>query len=156
MRVFLAYDGNLAAVPFLEKALDAWAEVRFAEPSVMELESGEKFEIQRRVVADGLAKDDFYILADIDAVPEEPYVISAIHKMLPTRPDMGMALIRPVFSVGGRVRVIRKGLVEKWPAQRTMTYDQEHGEAIIKAGKQVEMWDDIHYRLLPSPIALVN
>lgn len=155
MEVFIDYDGNLEAVPFLEKALEAWAGTRFADPRVIEPKAGEKYQIHRRVMADGLAKEDFYILADIDAVPEENYVISKIHKMIPTRPDFGIAYIRPLFDIGGRVRVIRKGLVEKWPQQETVTYDQEHGEAIVKAGKLVETWD-IHYRHLPSLVEIVN
>ena len=144
----------MEAVPFLEKALTAWAKVRFAEPEVIEGKAGKKWPIQWRVTADNLAKDDYYVLSDVDAIPEETYVISSVLKMLGTagREKMGMALIRPIFSEGGRVRVVRKGIVGKWPPVETVNYDEEHAEAVINAGYLVETWDDIHYRQLPSLI----
>lgn len=151
MEVFVAFDGNLEAVPFLESAMNGWDKVRFAEPSVIEVKPGELFEIQRRVIADGLAKEDFYVLADIDAAPEETNFLKQVHMKLAQTPKVGLAFIRPYFDVGGRVRVIRKGLVEKWPPAQSLMYDQEHSEMVVKTGRTVENWD-IWYRYLPSPI----
>ena len=150
MRVFLTFDGNVDAVPFLEEALNGWEKVRFAVPEVIELKPGEKFEIQRRVIADGLAKEDHYILADIDAKPEEPWVVSQINKTLHGRDKVGLAFLRPLFDIGGRVRVIRRGIVQKWPQAETDNYDLEHGQAVIRAGFTMETWDDIWYRHLPK------
>jgi len=147
--VFIAFDGKLEAVEFLEKALNGWDKVRFADPQVIEVKPGELFEIQRRVIADGLSKDDFYVLADIDAAPDETNFLKEVHKKI--TPNLGMAYIRPMFDFGGRVRVIRKGLVEKWPPVETVMYDKEHSELIVKAGKTVEQWN-IWYRHLPSVI----
>lgn len=118
---------------------------------VIEVKPGELFEIQRRVIADGLAKDDFYVLADIDAAPEETNFLKDVHRKLAVEKNVGLAFISPFFDAGGRVRVIRKGLVEKWPPHQTLMYDQEHSEQVIKTGRTVEHWD-IWYRYLPSPI----
>lgn len=157
MEVFIGFDGNIDAVPFLEAALLGWEKVRFASPQVLELKPGEKFEIQRRVLADNLAKGEFYILADIDAKPEEPWVISQVQKLLPARTSCGLAFIRPLFDVGGRVRIIRKGLIKKWPPMETDNYDFEHGQAIVQAGYTMETWDDIWYRhLAKSNPLLIN
>lgn len=150
MEVFIAFDGNLEAVQFLEQALYGWEKIRFAEVNCLELKPGQKFEIQRRVLADNLAKGDWYVLADIDAKPEEPWVISQIQKLVPTRKQCGLALIRPSFDIGGKVRVIRKGIIHKWPAQETDNYELEHGLAIVQAGYTMETWDDIWYRHLPK------
>jgi hypothetical protein len=151
VEVFIAFDGKLEAVPFLEKALNGWDKVRFADPMVIEVKPGELFEIQRRVIADGLAKEDFYVLADIDAAPEETNFLKSVHQKIHAK--VGLAFIRPYFDLGGRVRVIRKGLVEKWPPVETAMYDEEHGQQIVKTGRTVEHWD-IWYRYLPS--VLVN
>lgn len=124
--------------------------MRFAEPRVMCVE-GRNANIKFRAAADGMAKGDFYVLADVDAVPEETYVISAIHKHLALRPRLGLALIRPVFELGGRVRVVRKGVVEKWPEQVSNQYDKEHAEAIVRAGFDFETWE-VFYRPVPSVI----
>lgn len=162
MEVFIGFGGNLEAVPFLEASLEAWSKVRFADPQVIEVPPNEKFDVRLRVLADKLAKDDYYLLADIDAVPEDAYVVSSIQKMLAARSNVGMAFIRPLFDVGGRVRVLRKGVVERWPEpqeRRGMvipTYDQQHAEAIVLAGKLVETWEDVHYRNVPSLIEIVN
>ena len=67
------------------------------------------------------------------------------------RPNLGMALIRPVFDVGGRVRVIRKGAVEKWPPKESKQYDQEHAQAIVENGYAFETWE-VSYRPIPSLI----
>src|SRR5690348_10046757 len=130
MEVFIPWDGKGDAVPFLEKCLYGWSDVRFAQPMVIGV-VGNKQDIKFRVAADGLAKNDYYILSDVDAIPEETYVISAINKHLAVRPRLGLALIRPVFELGGRVRVVRKGLIERWPEQTSKQYDREHAEAVI-------------------------
>lgn len=152
MEVFIPFDGKDEAIPFLEKALNGWAGVRFAVPSVIQEKPGEMFDLRSRVIADNLAKDQFYILADIDAAPEERYFISDIHKRLATQKTVGMALIRPVFDLGGRIRILRKGAIEKWPEPTGEPYDITQAEAIVKAGYTMETWDDIFYRYLPSPI----
>lgn len=150
MEVFIPYDGTDEAIPFLDMALKGWEKVRFAEPKVIMVKPGPKFDMQFRVAADGIAKGDYYVLADVDAVPDETYVISAINKHLRARPQLGMALIRPVFDVGGRVRVVRKGVVEKWPPKESQQYDQEHAQAIVSKGYTFEIWEDVCYRPIPS------
>ena len=151
MEVFIPYDGSEEAIPFLDMALRAWEKVRFAQPSVIGLAGSHKnnIDIRFRVCADNLAKGDFYVLADVDAVPEERYVISQIQKHLAVSPRVGIALIRPVFELGGRVRVVRKGAVSSWPQKVSTQYDQEHAEAMISAGYTFETWD-VCYRPVPS------
>ena len=150
MEVFVPWDGGENSIEFLEQCLNGWGKVRFAEPMVIGIKPDEKADVKFRVAADGLAKGDYYILSDIDARPEETYVISAIHKRLALSPRVGLALVRPVFDVGGRVRIVRKGAVEKWPHKVSGQYDQEHAEAVVGAGYTFETWDDVHYRHLPS------
>jgi len=164
MEVFIPFDGNLELIPLLEASLDAWATVRFAKPQVIELPQNSKFVVRARVIADGLAKGDHYIFADLDAIPEETYVVSAIIQRIAARlchrakeeREFAMALIRPRFDDGGRVRVLLKNVLKKWPSPSGRNYDDQYSEAIIHAGYSLETWDDIWYRQLPLEPTQVN
>lgn len=106
-----------------------------------------KYEIQRRVVADKMAKDKFYIIADLGCVPDdEERIIPKIESRI-TDWD-GMVGFAPSTIIPTGIRVIQKGLVNKWPLIVSATYDREHAEAVKNAHKRVTIWPDISYKYL--------
>ena len=46
------------------------------------------------------------------------------------------------------IRVIRKGIVAKWPVQQTHSYNTEHAQAVMQAGYKVTVCPTIFKRSL--------
>jgi len=157
IEVFLTFHDEGQAQLLLDTA-NRWMKCKDAYPSIIEVPEG-GFEIKRRVLADKLAKNNVYIIADILCVPAQPAFISAIKELF--KSDIGMAGLGRIGIPSASfpnvatpypvdIRICRKGVISKWPVSSTTTYDFEHAEAIKKAGKKVEMFNNIHYMRLGS------
>lgn len=153
MEVFVAYTGN-DIYPILEQTLNAWAECDQAEPVMLEIKSEKKFEIERRILADNLAKGRYYILADIGCAPGDAALIAEIQRKINDDKFSGMAGLwpdeLPAEDVPFGVRVCEKGIVKKWVTKRTLTYNEEHAESVRLAGKSVAIWPDISFTLVQA------
>ena len=129
-------------MPFMEHTLNAWEQVEYAFPvNVIQLPE-DRFEIKRRVLADEKAEDSHYILADVGCVPEDGRALLGI--MGGIKPTDGML----EFSPAGAIRVCRKGVVHKWPAQETKDYNKEHALAVKQAGYGVILCPTTYRRIL--------
>jgi len=139
VEVFIAFsDDGLA--PLVEKTMEAWGELDWAEPiSVVQLRPA-KFEINRRVLADQMAKDKWYILTDVGQVLEGNRSIPIISSRLT---DEGMIGFAPSLLTPIGVRVCQKGIVTRWIEKQTSSYDWEHAQCVINGGKEVAIWSDI-------------
>lgn len=135
MEVFIAFHSEDQAIPMLDSA-KRWAKCKGALPNIIQVpEHG--FEIKRRVLADNLAKEDYYILADMLCVPGDKYLIKHIKKAVKENPDVNLFGLTEKDGNGNTyfltkssgVRVCKKGVVEKWPQQVTNDYDSEHAHA---------------------------
>lgn len=105
---------------------------------MIQLRDGGKFEIQRRVVADNLAKGRFYILADLGCVPDDapnPDFMEPVDGIVGFSPGVG--------GVPTGARIIQKGAVTRWPQKSTPSYDKEHVVAMELAGKRVRVCPSI-------------
>ena len=149
MEVFLFVSSN-DEMKLLEHTMLAWEKIDYAFPvNVVQLPQ-HRFEIKRRVTADEMAQDSHYVLCDLGCVLEEQRGLLGI--MGHIKPQDGMVgflcpepYLRPYPS---GIRIIRKGLVKKWPEQITNHYDQEHAAAIKAAGYKVSFCPTTFKRLL--------
>ena len=150
MEVFIAFYSEDQAVPMLDSA-QRWAKCKGASPNVIQVpEKG--FEIKRRVLADNLAQEEYYILADMLCVPGEKYLIKQIRRAIKENPDINLFGLTEksatgeefYLTKGSGVRVCRKGAVEKWPQQITAEYDTEHAQA----ARKVKVLSDVFYARL--------
>jgi len=151
IEVFLAFYDEGQAQLLLDTA-NRWIKCKDAYPSIIEVPE-QDFEIKRRVLADKLAKNNVYILADILCVPAQPAFISAIKERF--KPDIGMVglgFVDRISEYPSGVRVCRKGVVSKWPIKTTDNYDKEHANAVIMAGKSIDIWQDIMCRELGKQV----
>jgi len=139
LEVFIAFYSEDQAIPMLDSA-QRWAKCKGASPNIIQVpEKG--FEIKRRVLADNLAQDTYYILADMLCVPGEKFLIKQIKKAIKENPDINLFGLTEKSATGetffltktSGVRVCKKGAVEKWPQQITPDYDAEHAQAAGKA-----------------------
>lgn len=139
IEVFICFHSEDQARMVLDTA-ERWRKTKGAYPTVIQVPK-DGFEIKRRVLADKLAKTDIYIIADILCVPAMPKFIETIEKSFGDKVGMvGLAHKDGMtYAYPSGIRVCRKGVVDKWPVKNTETYDREHAEAVMMAGKKVEM-----------------
>lgn len=148
---FITFFDDMQAQLVLDTA-NRWLKCKDAHPTIIQVpEDG--YEVKRRAWADNLAKTDIYLLIDLCCVPAMPQLIQTIESRFKKLGMAGLTLRDgnpDNNSYPSGVRVCRKGVIEKWPAQVTENYDQEHAEAIRQAGKRVECWPDVIYFQLGS------
>lgn len=147
MEVFITFKDEDEAIP-LHDSVKRWAKCTGASPAIIQVPK-EMYEIRRRVLADNLAREDYYILADLLCVPGEKSLIKQIKIKIKENPDINMFGLTPkngmvsindyAFPCG--VRVCKKGVVEKWPQQVTDNYNKEHAHA----AKKVMVLSDVFY-----------
>lgn len=145
MEVFVSFFSDHEA-PAVLKTVEAWEACEKVEPIVVQLKKS-KFEIERRIVADNMAKGKWYILADVGCMPTSENIVHLINQRLSA--DVGMYGFGDVYPPRG-VRVCQKGVVQKWLERRTNSYDKEHALSVVGSGKKVESWSDITYK---APLA---
>lgn len=138
MEVFVFFSST-DELALLETTLHAWEAIQWADPVNVTLAPAYQFEIKRRALADKMAHDQHYILADIGCVPESERAIpEALAKLTANDGLIGFSYGKDELPTG--VRICSKGLVKAWPKQVTPTYDKEHAEAIRATGKNVATW----------------
>lgn len=164
MEVFL-FVSSEEEMSLLEHTMLAWETIDYAFPvNVVQLPE-HRFEVKRRVLADQMAQDSHYVLADLGCVPDEGRaLLGAVGKMKPEDGMIGFSdgveygcicdgiLPRADCAQHGRkpsgIRILRKGIVKKWPAQNSTHYDQEHAFAVQQAGYRVTIWPTTYKRIL--------
>jgi hypothetical protein len=124
----------------LEDTLLAWAECDGAEPIAVELKPGKKYELQRRVLADNLAKGSYYIVTEIGLVPRSSDLVRRIDRA----DKQALNLLHPK----GQVFVAQKGSVKRWVQKHSESYCKEHLESVKLSGGKVHSWADIEYKRL--------
>lgn len=140
--IFFSADNDLHLV---EHTLEAWEKQVWAEPiNVIQLPK-HKFELKRRVLADKMAIDQHYILADLGCIFEDERAIPALVQRL--RSTDGLLLLGSQSETS--IRVCRKGCVTKWPTPRTERYDEEHAQAVRTSNYEVRICQDITSKQLP-------
>lgn len=141
MEVFLFISDD-SEIPLLERTMEAWEAVQWADPiNVVQLPKHD-FQIKRRALADQMAKEDYYMLCDVGCVPapEEERCVAQIIDHVSNRVGL--------VGLGENIFLCAKGIVRKWPEQRTDNYFAEHVKAVQNAGKEVEVCP-ITYKQLP-------
>ena len=139
MEVFIAFT-DTDEYQLLEDTLDAWGRCDGAEVSAIRLKSGKKYELQRRIVADNLAKGKYYIVTELGVVPAADDVVRTIERA----DKKQLNLLAPL----GRVFVCEKGAVRRWAEPQSTSYSREHMESVTLSGGKVESWADIAYKPL--------
>lgn len=141
MQVFIAYTEK-SLIGDLTRTLYAWDRVQKSEPVAIQVPE-KKYELIRRVTAENMSEGD-YILADIGCVPNSELVVKEISAILEGDEKVGMIQ----FSPEGAVRACRKGIIEKWPQNKSGLYQQEHEQAYLTEGYKVSKWPSLRYRRL--------
>lgn len=141
MEVFIAFSSDDDA-QVLKHTMIAWAECEDCEPVGIQTAPG-KYELQRRIVADQMAQEKWYIIADLGCVPESPSLLSDVRSRLAD--DVAIYGLGTDDPPSG-VRICQKGAVRKWLEKKSNSYDAEHAESAKLAGKRVEIWPDIIYK----------
>lgn len=139
MEVFLAFT-DTDEFQLLEDTLDAWGRCDGAEVSAIRLKGGKKYELQRRIVADNLARGKYYIVTELGIVPSADDVIRTIERAEKKQ----LNLLAP----NGQVYVAEKGSVRKWITPKDWSYSQQHIDSVEFSGGKVENWADIAYKRL--------
>lgn len=122
-----------------------------AVPNAIRCRGDEKFEITRRVAADNLAKEPYYLLADLGCIPESKTVSKIQARVALLEDDIGLIGLAERNQSGEfndvpcGVRVCRKNFIQKWMSKVTANYDEEHAACARMEGK-VALWPDIFYR----------
>lgn len=157
MEVFLSYkpDDNMLT---LAETATAWAEcVGDENVRIIQVDDHlHKSEMIRRITADNLAESEFYILADLGCIPESADLVRSIVRKLAKQVRESGDLIglwpadMPASDIPHGVRVCRKGVVKHWIPKRTVSYDEEHAEAVRHSKGKVEIWPDITFAHLQA------
>ena len=147
MEVFLFMSMDDEA-PLMEHTLYAWESIDYAFPVSLVKVRQHKFEVERRVLADKMANDTHYVLADIGCVPEDGRALLGIMgRIKPTEGMVGFSSA-DVNGIPAGIRVCRKGVVQKWPSQISDDYNLEHMHAVKSAGYEVTICPTTFRRLL--------
>ena len=146
MEVFL-FVSSEDEMQLLEHSMLAWERIEYAFPvNVVQLPQYQ-FEIKRRVLADQMAENSYYVLADIGAIPEDGRsLLGVVGKIKASDGLIGFTCGESMIPSG--VRVCRKGVIQKWPAQQSADYNREHADAVRMAGYQVSIWPTTYRQLL--------
>jgi hypothetical protein len=139
MEVFIGFTKD-DEYQLLKDTLMAWAECDGAEPIAVQLKPGKKYELQRRVLADNLAKGKYYVVAELGLVPAYADTVRRICSATKST----LSLLAPL----GKVFVAEKGSVRRWIEPKSESYNREHMESVILSGGKVESWADIAYKPL--------
>lgn len=132
-------------IPLCEQTLYAWEPIEYAFPvNVIQCKKS-KFEVERRVMADRMAQDTHYALVDLGCVPEDRRALLGIVGRM--KSEEGMVGFAGSHIPTG-IRIVRKGIVAKWPPQVTENYDVEHMQAIQQAGYKVTICPTTYRRIL--------
>lgn len=139
MEVFLAFT-DTDEYQLLEDTLDAWGRCDGAEVSAIRMKAGKKYELQRRIIADNLAKGKYYVVAVLGMVPRSDDIIRDINGTSKHQ----LNLLAPL----GAVYVAEKGSVRKWVTPKDSDYNEQHIDSVKLSGGKVEHWADIAYKRL--------
>lgn len=143
MEVFI-FMSSADEMQLVEQTLIAWEPIEYAFPINVVQVKEHRFEIERRVLADHMAHDSHYVIADIGCVPSEPRALLGIMGGIKSKAGM----VGFGDEVPSGIRLCRKGVIKRWPAQETDTYDLEHYQAVISAGYEVTKWPTTYKRIL--------
>ena len=142
MDVFLAYTPD-DEFELLKATMEAWAECDGANVSAIFISKKSKFELLRRITADNLSSEKFYILADLGCVPSGTDTVRLVRSKISD--DHGLVGLKSedseVKTVPEGVRICQKGAISRWATPKTGDYNFEHMASALKVGKKVEVWD---------------
>lgn len=154
MEAFIAYWDD-EQMQVLAETMNQWSSVDGIEPVAVKCPEA-KYELFRRITADNLAEEQFYLLIDLGTAPCENFDLAEIKTRLAD--EVGMVAFRDPDDPDDEdpyqddlptgVRVCQKGVIEKWPNKVTSSYDQEHYTAVLKTGKSILRLCDFHYQRL--------
>lgn len=140
MDCFIGYT-KFTDVRLLGATLEAWGKIKGIEPAAIQCEYI-KYEFHRRVAAEGLSTSD-YIIVDVGCVPKNSKELARAIRCLYEKNGSPVGM---VSSLG--VKICRKGVVDKWPAKTTPTYELEHRQAYeMKGYKVVEVAEPFHKKI---------
>lgn len=118
IEVFIAYTDNFPVLS-LKHSLEGWS-IEGAEPIAIKVPE-KKYEVIRRVTSENMATGD-YILAICGSVPNSEQAIEDIESTFRANEKVGMLR----FGPDGLVVACRKGIIERWPQNKSGDYKAEH------------------------------
>jgi hypothetical protein len=148
MEVFVGYT-KLTSIDELGATLNAW-DIEGFEPVAIQCTAA-KYELFRRITAERLSTGD-YILSDLGCHPMEDGFAESAQRTLDDNPDVGLVGVlreganTKVNTLPFGVVICRKGVVDKWPDKKSLTYVQEHAKAYELKGYRSMICADLHYR----------
>lgn len=148
MEAFVAYNDD-EQIPILYDTMESLSSIHGIEPVGIKAPE-DKYELFRRITADNMANDKFYLLCDLGYVLPE-LDTETIQKRLAFAEQyglIGIGISGEELKIPSGIRFCQKGIVEKWLPKRTPSYDQEHVDSVRLGGKGVKMWTDIVGRKL--------
>ena len=148
IEVFIAFS-HMSMLEELEKTLNAWS-LEGIDTIAVQVRP-KKFEIERRVVAENMAHDN-YILAELGFGPLEQNFGELAEKELKDRPEVGLfgawRTGQTANELPNSVVICRKGIIKQWPQPQGSTYIREHSEAYRIAGYKTFLCSTLHYHPL--------
>lgn len=146
MDVFVAYTPK-DEFQLLSATMEAWAECDGAEVKAIFVKKPSLYELHRRIAADSLSEEKFYILADLGCIPTSPTMVREIRSKLRDEHGLvglkGMELEYPdPIGPPSDVVVCQKGVVRHWIPNSGSRYHLEHANSVKRSGKNVEVWDE--------------
>lgn len=143
--LFVAAEEELS---LLEHTMNAWESIDYAFPvNVVQLPL-HHFEVKRRVLADQMAENSHYVLADLGCIPEDGRSLLGIMAKIQASDGLIGFSGDTADKIPSGIRVCRKGVIAKWPEQQSPDYNAEHAAAIRQAGYKVSIWPTTYKQLL--------
>lgn len=131
MEIFVTFSSDDEALP-LDNTVRCWAKCYKASPCIVKVPK-ELYQIRRRVLADNLSREDYYIIADIGCIPHNKFLVRDIKEAIKEHPNLNMFGLckngNIVSDYPSGVIVCKKGAVTKWPQQVSDDYCKEHAVA---------------------------
>lgn len=148
MEAFVAYSDD-EQIPILYDTMESLSSIGGIEPVGIKAPD-DKYELFRRITADNMAKEKFYLLCDLGYVLPEFSIVSVERRLAFAEQYglIGIGISGEELKIPTGIRFCQKGVVEKWLPKRTANYDQEHVDSVRLGGKGVKMWTDIIGRRL--------
>lgn len=139
MDVFVGYTPE-DEFELLKATLEAWAGCEGAEPKAIFITKKSSFEMYRRIAADRLSEEKFYIIADLGCVPISADFVREIRPKL--KDEHGLVEFRAMGADVDGVIACQKEVVRQWIPDSGGKYRGEHQKSVERAGKKVEVWEE--------------
>lgn len=149
MDVFIGYTPE-DEFAILKATMEAWNECDGANVKAIFVEKKSRFELSRRIAADNLSEEKFYILADLGCVPASLDLVRVARAKI--NDDFALVGLVPLDSeaseVPNGVRICQKQAISHWIPKETADYAMEHMKSAKRTGKKVEIWPDVNFKHL--------